>query len=111
MLAIIATMLSLVTPRYFDTIERARETSLKHSLINIRDAIDKYYGDTGTYPETLSDLVSRKYLRSIPVDPVTDRPDTWIFIPPADPQVKGNIYDVHSGSEGIAEDGTYYAEW
>jgi general secretion pathway protein G len=110
-LAIVATMLSLVTPRYFETIDRARETSLRHSLIHMRDAIDKYYGDTATYPETLSDLVSRKYLRAIPVDPITERSDTWIFTPPADPQVKGNIYDIHSGSEEMATDGTYYAEW
>jgi general secretion pathway protein G len=104
-------MLSLVTPRYFETIDRAKETSLRHSLIHMRDAIDKYYGDTGAYPETLDDLVSRRYLRSVPVDPITDRSDSWILIPPADPQIKGNIYDVHSGSEKVAEDGSSYAEW
>ncbi|MDP2246705.1 MAG: prepilin-type N-terminal cleavage/methylation domain-containing protein [Nitrosomonadales bacterium] len=110
-LAIVATLLSLVTPRYFETVDRARETSLKHSLITMRDAIDKYYSDNGTYPDTLDKLVDRKYLRAIPVDPITERPDTWLFIPPPDPLMEGDIYDVYSGSEAIAEDGSYYADW
>lgn len=110
-LAIVATLLSLVSPRYFGTVDRARETSLKHSLITTRDAIDKYYSDRGTYPDTLENLVQYKYLRAIPVDPITERPDTWIFIPPPDPLMEGEIYDLYSGSEEIAEDGSYYADW
>lgn len=110
-LAIVATLLSLVTPRYFETVDRARETSLKHSLITMRDAIDKYYSDRGTYPDTLDNLVEHKYLRAIPVDPITEQSDTWLLIPPSDPLVEGQIYDVYSGSEELAEDGSYYADW
>ena len=110
-LAIVATLLSLVTPRYFETVDRARETSLKHSLITMRDAIDKYYSDRGTYPDTLDNLVEHKYLRAIPVDPITEQSDTWLLIPPSDPLVEGQIYDVYSGSEERAEDGSYYADW
>jgi general secretion pathway protein G len=110
-LAIVATLLSLVTPRYFETVDRARETSLKHSLITMRDAIDKYYSDNGVYPDTLDNLVERKYLRAIPVDPITERSDTWLFATPADPLAGGQIYDIYSGSEDVAKDGSYYAEW
>lgn len=110
-LAIVATLLSLVTPRYFETVDRARDASLKHSLITMRDAIDKYYSDNGIYPSTLEDLITRKYLRAIPVDPVTERLDTWLLIPPPDPMSEGNIYDIYSGSEAVAEDGSYYADW
>ncbi|MCB5183827.1 type II secretion system GspH family protein [Methylobacillus gramineus] len=110
-MAIVATLLSLVTPRYFQSIDRARETSLKHDLIVMRDAIDKFYSDTGTYPDTLYDLVERKYLRAIPEDPLTETSESWIVIPPEDPQVKGLVYDIRSGSEEVAADGSYYAEW
>ena len=70
-LAIIATLLSLVAPRYFQTLDRSRETVLRHDLTVMRDAIDKYYSDTGVYPDTLDDLVERRYLRAVPVDPTT----------------------------------------
>lgn len=110
-LAIVATLLSLVSPRYFGTVDRARETSLKHTLLTTRDAIDKYYSDRGTYPDTLDNLVEHKYLRAIPVDPITERSDTWLFIPPPDPLAEGEIYDIYSGSEEVAEDGSHYADW
>ncbi|MCB5187952.1 type II secretion system GspH family protein [Methylobacillus caricis] len=110
-MAIIATLLSLVTPRYFQSIDRARETSLRHDLIVMRDAIDKFYSDTGAYPDTLYDLVERKYLRAVPEDPITESTDSWILVPPEDPQAKGLVYDIRSGSESVASDGSYYAEW
>ena len=110
-LAIIATLLSLVAPRYFQTLDRSRETVLRHDLTVMRDAIDKYYSDTGVYPDTLDDLVERRYLRAVPVDPTTGSWETWLLIPPADPQALGNVYDVRSGSPDVAEDGSYYADW
>ena len=110
-LAIIATLLSLVAPRYFDTIVRAQETSLKHDLITMREAIDKYYADNAAYPDTLEDLVQGKYLRSIPEDPITKSAQTWTVVAPPDSETKGLIYDVHSGSPDIAEDGSAYADW
>jgi len=110
-MVIIATLLSLVAPRYFETVERSKESTLKHDLIIMRDAIDKYYSDTGTYPDSMEDMVQRKYLRAVPEDPVTGRTDSWIFSPPVDINIRGAIYDIHSGAEGIASDGTYYADW
>lgn len=110
-LAIIATLLSLVTPRYFSSMERAREHTLKHDLVVMRDAIDKFYSDNGRYPDDLYDLVERKYLREIPLDPITESAETWILLPPEDANIPGQIYDIRSGSEEQASDGSYYAEW
>jgi len=110
-LAIIATLLSLVTPRYFNSIDRSKETILKHDLITMRDAIDKFYSDKNTYPETLEELVQYKYLRSVPEDPITQSTVTWVFSPPLDVEAKGAIYDIHSGADTVASDGTNYADW
>lgn len=110
-LAIIATLLSLVTPRYFHVMDRSKETTLKHDLSQMREAIDKYYGDKNAYPETLDDLVRGKYLRAIPPDPLTESNLTWVITPPADLNENGAVYDIHSGATGMAEDGTPYANW
>jgi general secretion pathway protein G len=76
----------------------------------LRDSLDKYFSDTGAYPSSLEDLVLRKYLRGIPVDPITESAATWIVIPPND-QRKGRVYNVKSGAEGLARDGTSYGDW
>lgn len=110
-LAIIATLLSLVTPRYFSSIDRAREQSLRHDLIVMRDAIDKFYSDRGRYPDSLDDLVLARYLREVPEDPITERRDSWLLLPPPDPNSKGELYDIRSGSEDIAADGSLFSEW
>ena len=110
-LAIIATLLSLVTPRYFDSMNRSKEKILKNDLIVIREAIDKYYSDKNVYPDSLEGLVQYKYLREMPVDPITDSSVTWLFSPPLDLEAKGAIYDIHSGSQDLASDGSHYADW
>jgi len=110
-LAIIATLLSLVSPRYFNTIDRSKETMLRHDLATMRDAIDKFYSDNNAYPETLDDLMQRRYIRNIPVDPITESSVTWVFIQPSDIDAKGLIADIHSGSTELALDGTPYANW
>ncbi len=110
-MAIVATLLSLVAPRYFETMERSKETTLRHDLSVMRDAIDKYYSDKGAYPDTLEDLVYGQYLRSIPDDPVTESAATWLVTPPSDPNARGSVYDIHSGAEGEATDGSSYAQW
>ena len=109
-LAIVATLLTLAVPRYFKSVDRSKETVLKENLNQVRDALQKYYADKGKYPESLDALVSEKYLRKMPFDPVTDSPDTWIIVPPADPQQRG-VYDVRSGAPGSASDGTAFADW
>ncbi|PRC92693.1 type II secretion system protein [Solimicrobium silvestre] len=98
-LAIIALLLTLAVPRYFQTIDASKETILISNLQATRDAIDKFYGDTGKYPDTLADLVNKKYLRSLPMDPITQSTATWILIAPDD-QEKGNVYNIKSGAPG-----------
>ncbi|MCL4801928.1 MAG: prepilin-type N-terminal cleavage/methylation domain-containing protein [Burkholderiales bacterium] len=108
-MAIIATLLMLVVPRYFSSVDRSKEVVLKQSLATVRDAIDKHYGDTGRYPDSLQDLVDKRYLRSFPVDPVTESALTWRLIPPAD-ATKGGVYDLRSGAPGGTAGGTPYSE-
>jgi general secretion pathway protein G len=109
-MSILALLMSLAAPRYFGSVERAKGSILRSDLSTLRQAIDKYYGDTGQYPAALNDLVIRRYLRAIPEDPITGSTSTWIIIPPQDPQL-GGIYDIKSGASGKARDGTLYADW
>jgi len=109
-MAIIATLLTIAVPRYFASVDHSKEVALKQSLNVMRDALDKFYGDTGTYPETLEDLVAKKYLRAVPVDPITDSASTWQLIPPPDGKLTG-VYDVKSGGSGVAHDGSTYQDW
>ena len=109
-LAVVATLLTLAVPRYFASIERSKEAVLKENLNQMRDAIGRYYADKGRYPESLEALITDKYLRKAPVDPITESVTTWIVIPPEDTS-KGAVYDVKSGAQGKASDGTPFAEW
>jgi general secretion pathway protein G len=98
-LAIIALMLTIALPRYFHSIDAAKEKILAENLHVTRDAIDKFYGDTGRYPDSLQELVDKRYLRSLPYDPVTESTTTWQIAAP-DEQFPGNVYDVRSGAPG-----------
>lgn len=109
-LAILALLLTLATPRYFRSIDRAKDAALKQDLNTVRESIDKFYADTGQYPKTLDDLVERKYIRKLPIDPITNSTGTWILSPP-EPPLEGDIYDIHSGALGVAKDGSKYADW
>ena len=109
-LAVIATLLTLAVPRYFGSIDKSKEAVLKENLFQMRDAISRYHADKGKYPETLDALASDKYLRKVPVDPMTETAATWVVVPPADPQKTG-VYDVRSGAQGKGIDGTEYAQW
>lgn len=109
-MAIIALLLSLAAPRYFKSVEKAKESVLRENLALTRQALDKYYGDNGKYPESLDQLVSRKYMRSLPLDPITDSSATWIIVPPDVPE-KGAVFDLKSGAMGNARDGTEFKEW
>lgn len=109
-MAIIATLLTLVAPRYFQSVGRSQEAVLKQNLTQVRDALDKYYADKGKYPDTLDDLVAQKYLRRAPYDPVTESTTTWVTVSPEE-QDKGAVYDIKSGATGKASDGTAYNEW
>ena len=109
-LAIVATLLTLTLPRFFTSVQKSKETVLKENLYVTRDAIGKYYADKGKYPESLEALAAEKYLRSVPTDPITESTSTWVVIPPDDPK-KGGVYDLKSGAQGKASDGTLYSEW
>ena len=109
-LAILAMLLSVAAPRYFGSVDRSRETVLKQNLFQIREALDKHYADTGKYPNTLDDLVAKRYLRSAPVDPITGSTTTWVIVVPQDHQ-KGGVYDVKSGADGNGRDGTPFHDW
>jgi general secretion pathway protein G len=116
-LAIIATLLAIAAPRYFRSVDYSKEVALKQSLAVMRDAIDKFHGDQGVYPESLEVLVEKRYLRSIPVDPITESASTWQITAPAEQssksteQDKGKVYDVKSGAAGRAANGTDYKDW
>ncbi|QIE27504.1 hypothetical protein SBC1_56100 (plasmid) [Caballeronia sp. SBC1] len=109
-LAIVATLLSIVAPRYVHQADRAKEAALKENLSVLRRALDQYYGDTGSYPEKLSVLTERHYLRALPLDPVTNRSDSWAPVAGVDEDDK-TIVDVKSGASGKALDGTEYNSW
>jgi general secretion pathway protein G len=110
-LAILALLLTVAVPRYFAHIERTKEATLKQDLAVMRDAIDKFHGDKGRYPESLDELVTLRYMRSVPVDPITDSTGTWKVLPPPDSEAKGSVYDVKSGAEGNGLDGKPFADW
>jgi general secretion pathway protein G len=107
-LAIIAMLMTLALPRYFQSIDTAKEAILVENLRAMRETIDKFYGDTGRYPSSLNELVEKKYLRMLPLDPITESTTTWIIVPPED-SAKGDIYNIQSGAPGRRRDGTPFA--
>jgi general secretion pathway protein G len=98
-LTVIALLLSVVVPDYVGRVKRAEEAVLKENLVVMRDALDKHYADAGNYPRSLDELVVKRYLRTIPTDPFTQSPSTWIALPPDDPK-RGGVYDVRSSAKG-----------
>ncbi len=110
-MSVIATLLTIAVPRYFQHLERAREASLRESLAVMRDAVDKYRADTGRYPETIEELVAKRYLRKVPPDPITESADTWVIVPPPDEPGQRKVWDIRSGAEGQGQNGTDYSTW
>ena len=110
-MAIIAVLLTIAAPRYFSHLDRAREATLRQTLAVVRDAIDKFHGDTSGYPESIEELVTRRYLRATPVDPITGSTQTWVLLPPPPANGSGKVWDLRSGAEGNGGNGTPYADW
>ena len=112
---LVVVLASIGMPTYQNSVRRSREAVLREDLFRLRDAIDQYYADKNKYPQTLQDLVSDGYLREIPKDPMTDSADTWTVEPaepdPANPVAEPGVYNVKSGSDQTALDGTKYADW
>ncbi|UCV17966.1 type II secretion system protein [Ferribacterium limneticum] len=110
-MSVIATLLTIAVPRYFQHLDRAREASLRESLAVMRDAVDKYRGDTGRYPETIEELVTKRYLRKVPPDPITESTETWVIVPPPDEPGQRKVWDIRSGAEGQGLNGSDYSTW
>lgn len=108
-LAIVATLITLAMPRYTQSTEVARDRVLVENLRITRDAIDKFYADTGRYPDSLAELVERRYLRQAPIDPVLEKADAWRTVPPAADK-KGQVADIKSTAPGNTTDGKPYAD-
>lgn len=109
-LAIIATLLTLVSPRYFTSLDHSHEVALKHDLSVMREAISHFKSDLDRYPQNLDELVERRYIKKVPIDPITGSSETWLTIAPPNP-VDTGMYDIISGAEGVASDGTAYSDW
>lgn len=116
-MAALGLLLAVAAPRYVEHVDRSRETVLRHNLAGLRDVVNKFYADRSRYPKDLQELVSERYLRQVPLDPLTDRVDSWVLVPPPGGQVgasggvPGGVFDVRSGAPGKARDGTLYASW
>jgi general secretion pathway protein G len=107
-MTIVALLVTIAMPRYFAHLDRSKETVLKADLAVMRDALDKFHGDQGRYPENLEELVKRRYLRAVPVDPLTESATTWV--PLSDP-ARGGLYDIRSGAPGADASGVAFADW
>jgi general secretion pathway protein G len=109
-MAIIGTLLTIAVPRYLHSVDRSKEAVLRQNLSLTREAIDKYFGDNGKYPDSLDDLVSKKYLRSLPYDPIAESNTAWQIVAPLNSE-NGAVYDIKSGAQGKALDSTDYQDW
>lgn len=108
-MAIIATLAAIAAPRYFQSLERAKETALKADLKVMREAIGQFYEDMGRWPGDFEELVKTRYLREIPTDPITGDAQSWI--PVRSTSGPPGMMDVKSGAQGNARDGTRYDDW
>jgi len=111
-LTIVALLASLAGPVVTGSMQKAREATLKEDLRVLRRAVDDYFADRGQYPVQIEELVDRRYIRRVPKDPITGRADTWTFtLDESSAETAGGIFDVHSGAEGQARDGSYFKDW
>jgi general secretion pathway protein G len=114
-MTVIGLLAAIAIPSYLNSVRRAREAVLREDLHTMRSAIDSFTVDKEQAPQTLDDLVQAGYLKSIPIDPVTNHSDTWITSQSDNlssiTQTQGGISDVHSGAQGVATDGTTYNNW
>jgi general secretion pathway protein G len=114
-MTIIIVLASIGLVQYGRSVTFSKEAVLKEDLFRMRDAIDQYYADKNEYPPALDSLVSEGYLRALPKDPFTQSTSTWQTSPaepnPQNPTAVPGVYDVKSGSDATALDGSRYADW
>lgn len=109
-MSIIALLLTIALPRYFGSLDKAKEVTLRENLHVIRGTLDKFYADKGSYPATLDELVTQRYLHAVPVDPVSESNASWVLLPSSDLTLTG-VADVKSGAPGVTKDGRPYASF
>lgn len=109
-LVILSLILTIAAPRYFRNLDASKESVLKEDLYVLRSAIDKYFADNNKYPDVLEDLVAKRYLRQVPVDPFTMSAKSWVVTAPENAAL-GAVYDVHTSAPNKARDGTWYKDW
>ncbi len=110
---ILIILISVAVPTYQRTVQHARETVLKENLWQIRRAIDQFSSDKGRSPQTIDDLVTEKYLREIPVDPISETAE-WTVVTgedPSSPDAEQGMKDVKSSSDGVDSEGKAYSEY
>jgi general secretion pathway protein G len=114
-LALISILATMGVVQYRNSVRHTEESVLRTDLFRMRDAIDQYYADKNKYPASLETLVTDGYMRRIPEDPITRSADTWQSVPaeadPGNPTAEPGIYDVKSGAQGQALDGSNYSDW
>jgi general secretion pathway protein G len=114
-ISLISILAAMGLVQYRNSVVAAKESTLKTDLFRMRDAIDQYYADKGKYPSSLDSLVSDGYMRRIPEDPFTKTADSWTTVPaepdPNNPSAEPGVYDVKSGAQGTALDGSSYTDW
>jgi len=114
-MTLIVVLASIGLVQYGHSVTRAKEATLSEDLFRLRDAIDQYYADKNKYPASLDALVEDKYLRAVPVDPFTQSAETWELTrsepEPGNPSAEPGVYNVHSGSDQMALNGSRYADW
>lgn len=106
-LAIVALLSSIALPRYFASVDKARETALRENLRTLRVSLDRFRADKGRWPKTLDEMVEQKYMPRVPVDPITEISGSWILVPPEQAEEEG-VADVKSGAQGATRDGQAY---
>jgi general secretion pathway protein G len=109
-LAIVAVLLTLTVPRYYGKVDQAKEAVLRENLRTTRDVLGKFYADVGRYPQSLEELVDKKYLSTTPIDPITESAEGWTLVSPPS-GYSGNVYDLRSASSGTGSNGVPYAQW
>ena len=114
-IALVMILATMALVQYRNSVTSAKEATLRSQLFIMRDAIDQYYADKGRYPDSIQTLVSESYLRAVPRDPFTTSSDTWQTVA-AEPEAgqitaSAGIFDIKSGAEGTALDGSRYADW
>lgn len=105
-ITIIGILATIAEPAFVTATTKAREAALKRDLYVVRDVLDQYYADHGVYPATLDTLTAEGYLRVVPPDPFTRSVETWQVV-----YGEGGVFDLHSGSDRVAIDGTPYSAW